>query len=287
MNEIVFLNGSYIKKEEAAISPDDRGFLFADGVYEVVRVYNGNLFQIEDHVERLAASLEGLKIGGIDPNSLVNISGRLVFENRLQGKDALIYIQITRGVAPRTHAFPSTPVSPTIYAKVWPQDPPREQIKKGIKTILVPDARWDRCNIKTVFLLPNVLARQKAEEVGAGEALFVRDGMITEGSASNFAAVFGGTLVTHPDGGHILSGITKKAVIAHCRETGMDVEERPVMKGELTYAEEAMVMSTTREIMPVTSIDGESIGTGAPGPVTRRIQKAFSDLIQKECGQSI
>lgn len=286
MNEIVFLNGSYIKKEDAAISPDDRGFLFADGVYEVVRVYNGELFQMEDHVERLATSLEGLKIRGVAPGSLVDITNRLVAENSLQGKDALIYIQITRGVAPRTHAFPSIPVSPTIYAKAWPQTPPREQIEKGIKTILVPDARWDRCNIKTVFLLPNVLARQKAEEAGAGEALFVRDGMITEGSASNFAAVFGGTLVTHPDGGHILSGITKKVILVLCEALGIPVEERPVMKGELTYAEEAMVMSTTREIMPVTSIDGETTGTGVPGPVTRNIQKAFSDLIQKECGRT-
>ena len=201
-------------------------------------------------------------------------------------RSALIYIQITRGVAPRTHAFPSTPVSPTIYAKAWPQDPPREQIEKGIGTILVPDARWDRCNIKTVFLLPNVLARQKAEESGAGEALFVRDGMITEGSASNFAAVFGGTLVTHPDGGHILSGITKKAILELCPSLGITVEERPVMKGELTYAEETMVMSTTREIMPVTSIDGKNIGKGIPGPVTRQIQNAFTSLVQKECGQS-
>ncbi|HSG29698.1 MAG TPA: aminotransferase class IV, partial [Candidatus Krumholzibacterium sp.] len=249
----VFLNGSFLPKSEAHISPDDRGFLFADGVYEVVRVYGGRPFRMDDHITRLSASLEGLGIRDADPAGFVDITGRLIADNSLSGCDSLVYIQITRGVAPRTHTFPGSGVPPTRYACAWEQERPARLDETGISAILVPDARWDRCDIKTVFLLPNVLARQKAEEAGAGEALFVRDGAITEGSASNFAAVFGETLVTHPDGGHILSGITKKVVLEICAELGIAVEQRPVMQGELAYALEAMVMSTTREIMPVVS----------------------------------
>ena len=207
--QIVWLNGSYMDRGEASISPEDRGFLFADGVYEVVISYGGRIFRIEDHVARLRRSLGGISIKGVDAAILADIAPELVARNDLSDGDAIVYMQVTRGAAPRLHAFPAEGTPPTVYAFARRFRLPVDMIRDGTGIITVPDIRWTRCDIKSVSLLPNVLAKQKAEEEGAGEAVFVRDGALTEGTASNFAAVFGGSLVTHQDCGFILGGITK------------------------------------------------------------------------------
>ncbi|MCU0638688.1 MAG: aminotransferase class IV [Candidatus Krumholzibacteria bacterium] len=276
--QTVYLNGEYIDREEASISPEDRGFLFADGVYEVVISYGGRIFRIEDHVARLRRSLGGISIRGIDASILADIAPELLARNDLSEVDAIIYMQVTRGAAPRLHAFPAEGTPPTVYAFARRFQLPIGMIRDGTRIITVPDIRWTRCDIKSVSLLPNVLAKQKAEEEGAGEAVFVRDGALTEGTASNFAAVFGGTLVTHHDCGFILSGITKKAVFEICADLGIPVEQRPVKTGELAYADEMMILSTTKEIVPVVRIDDRVVGDGRPGPVTLRLQKEFGKI---------
>ena len=276
--QTVHLNRAYIDREEASISPEDRGFLFADGVYEVVISYEGRVFRIEDHVARLRRSLEGISIRGVDAAILADIAQELISRNDLSEVDAIVYMQVTRGAAPRLHAFPAEGTPPTVYAFARRFDLPRGMIRDGTRIITVPDIRWTRCDIKSVSLLPNVLAKQKAEEEGAGEAVFVRDGALTEGTASNFAAVFGGTLVTHHDCGFILSGITKKAVFEICADLGIPVQERPVKTGELVYADEMMILSTTKEIVPVVRIDDRVVGDGRPGPVTLRLQRAFEKV---------
>jgi len=276
--QIVWLNGSYMDRGEASISPEDRGFLFADGVYEVVISYGGRIFRIEDHVARLRRSLGGISIRGVDAAILADIAPELVARNDLSEGDAIVYMQVTRGAAPRLHAFPAEGTPPTVYAFARRFQLPIDMIRDGTGIITVPDIRWTRCDIKSVSLLPNVLAKQKAEEEGAGEAVFVRDGALTEGTASNFAAVFGGSLVTHQDCGFILGGITKKVVFEICGDLGIPVQERPVRTGELAYADEAMILSTTKEIVPAVRIDGRIVADGRPGPVTLRLQKEFGKI---------
>ena len=276
--QIVYLNGAYMDRGEASISPEDRGFLFADGVYEVVISYDGKLFRIEDHVARLRRSLGGISIRGVDAAILAEIAPELISRNDLGDTDAIVYMQVTRGAAPRLHAFPAEGTPPTAYAFARRFQLPIDMIRDGTEIITVPDIRWTRCDIKSVSLLPNVLAKQKAEDEGAGEAVFVRDGALTEGTASNFAAVFGGSLVTHQDCGFILSGITKKVIFEICADLGIPVQERPVRTGEFAYADEAMILSTTKEIVPVVRVDERVVADGRPGPVTLRLQKAFAKI---------
>ena len=280
VDTIVYLDGSFVPLGEAAVSPLDRGFIFADGVYEVIRSYRGSLFELAAHIERLRRSLSEIRIDRGLTNGLEEIFPELLERNGLAGSEALIYVQITRGAAPREHQFPGEKTAPTIYAHAVPFDPPLEERDRGIPVILVPDTRWNRCDIKSIALLPNILARQMAEDVGAGEAVFVRDGVVTEGSASTFCAVFSGTVVTHPESNVVLSGITKRVVFDLCSRTGIPVAERPFREEELSRAAEMMVFSTTREVMPVVSVDGMKVGDGAPGPLTRKLQAAFSEIIR-------
>ncbi len=279
-NDIVYLNGDYPGRDEASISPDDRGFIFADGAYEVARSYYGRLFELESHIDRLKRSLSELSITGFDASLLAGISNKLIDMNNLSDKEATVYIQVTRGCAPRKHAFPVPYTAPTVYASSSLFAPPVEERKNGAGIILIPDDRWARCDIKSVSLLPNILAKQKATDAGAEEAIFVRDGEITEGSASNFAAVFSGSLVTHQDSNRILAGITKKVVIELCSQNGINIEERPIKKEELVYADEMLLLSTTREIMPVVRFDGNTVSDGKPGPVTRKLQRLFDKYIK-------
>ena len=275
---IAFFNGRYMEKDEIRISPDDRGFLFADGVYEVIRAYGGRLFHPEDHAARLARSMKKIRIdppGGI---SFVAVARELLARNDLLEGDALVYIQVTRGAAPRRHAFPPGNAAPTVYAAASPFEAPEETKRRGVRVILVPDTRWARCDIKSVALLPNVLARQKAAEEGAEEALFVKEGFVTEGTHTSVCAVFEGRLRTHPANHGILTGITRRIVIDLCRKQGIPVEERPLPAGDIEKAEELMILSTTAEITPVVRVDGRPVGKGRPGPVTRRLQEAFREL---------
>ena len=213
-------------------------------------------------------------------DGIEDVLPELLERNGLAGSEALVYVQITRGTAPRAHQFPVPETAPTVYAHVVPFDPPFEQRDKGIPVILVPDTRWNRCDIKSIALLPNILARQMAEDAGASEAIFIRNGNVTEGSASTFCAVFSGTVVTHPDSNVVLPGITRKVVFDLCARTGIPVAERPFREDELSRAAEMMLLSTSREIMPVISVDGIEVGNGSPGQLTRKIQAAFSEIIR-------
>jgi D-alanine transaminase len=275
---IVYFNKRFIPKEDVNISPDDRGFLFADGAYEVIRSYNGKLFRAEDHVERMKRSLRELRINGAETEDFQGIAQKLIQDNGLENTDASVYIQVTRGAAPRKHTFPETPVPPTVYVAASPFDPPEDKWKNGVKVILVPDIRWTRCDIKSVALVPNVLACQQAKEQGAGEAVFVRDGVITEATHSNFCAVFDGELCTFPESNYILSGVTRKVVLELCKSLNIPVKEFPIFEKDLENADECMILGTITEVMPVVQIGDRKVGDGKPGPVTIKLQNALREL---------
>ncbi len=280
---IVYLNGQYIPRRQAFIDVDDRGFLFADGIYEVVHSYEGHLFQIDAHLQRMEHGLRSLRIAADDLGSLLRsvreVAERLLVENDLTSGEATVYIQITRGSAPRTHAFPPAGTPPTVYVAATRYVPQRTQAEEGIAVILVPDTRWVRCDIKSVALLPNVLARQRAIEAGVADAVFVRDGVALEGTSSNFFGVFDGKVVTAPKTNYILPGITRQVVLGLCADLGVPVREAPILEHQLDEAEELFLTSTIMEIRPIVRLNGRPVGTGAPGPVTRRIQKAFRELV--------
>jgi D-alanine transaminase len=279
---IVYLNGQFIPKDEARVSPDDRGFLFADGAYEVVRAYDGRFFKTQEHLTRLERSLRELRIAAPGTQSLGEVAAQLLHHNRLQDGDALLYIQVTRGAATRRHSFPDPAIPPTVYASASPFQQSREKWEGGVKAILVPDIRWARCDIKSVALLPNVLASQEASEQGADEALFVRDGVATEGAHTNVFAVFDGQLVTHPQTNRILAGVTRQVVLDLCRALDIPVRETPVLEWQLREASELMITSTTAEVTPVVQIDDWQVAAGEPGPITTRLQRAFRDLVSAE-----
>ena len=276
---IAYFNGQFVSKEDIKISPDDRGFLFADGVYEVIRSYGGRLFKVDDHLERLMRSLSELHMAPASPADLKSVADQVLQRNNLENEDATLYIQITRGVAPRKHAFPDIEISPTVYVSASVLRPSHGEWEKGIAIILVPDLRWGRCDIKSVGLLPNVLASQQAKDRGAAEAVFVRDGVITEGSHTSFCAVFEGQLVTHPANHHILAGITRRVVLDLCVILGIPFRESPIIERTLTGASELMVLGTTSEIVPVVRVNDWAVGDGKPGPITSKLKRAFGDLV--------
>lgn len=276
---IVYYNGSFQPKDGVCVSPDDRGFLLSDGVYEVIRAYRGRLFKLDDHLQRLARSLREIRIHGVEVDRLHGVAERLIEENDLARGDASVYIQVTRGVATRRHAFPSAGTLPTVYVRASRFRRHPDTWNRGIKVVLIPDIRWTRCDIKAVALLPNVLANQQAKEHGAWEAVFVRDGVVTEGSHTNVCAVFDGQVVTHPLGPHILGGITREVVLELCRELQVPVHESPIPEPSLSRAAEMMIIGTTTEITPVVQVDDWQVADGRPGPVTRTLQQAFRALV--------
>lgn len=278
---IVYLNGQYLPNEKAAISVDDRGFLFADGLYEVVRSYNGHLFQLDAHLQRLARGLAILRIAMNNLDSLREISQRLLTENNLVNTDAIIYYQITRGAAaPRTHAFPDAATPPTVYVAASPFTPPLEKRQKGIAAVTAPDIRWSRCDLKTIGLLANCLAKQNAIENGADETIFVREGVALEGSTSNLFIVKEGVVITSPKTHYILPGITRQTVIDLCRERRIDVHEAPVFVEMLKAADEVFITHTTGEIVPVVRLNQQVVADGIPGPITQRLQGAFTEVVR-------
>ncbi len=273
---LVYLNGELIPAEEARVPVDDRGFLFADGVYEVARVYDGRIFKMPEHLRRMAAGLAAIRIDFPEIGGLTDIAERLLYENGLRAGGATIYIQVTRGVAPRKHAFPAG-VRPTVFLAARPyQDAPASYWDDGVAAIRYPDIRWARCDIKSVALLPNVLANQAAHEVDAFEALFVRDGVVIEGSHSNLAGVIDGAVVTYPRCNFILPGITRDTALQLARDAGIPVREGPIYDHELfTTVQELFLLGTTTEVMPVVRVDGHQIGSGRPGPVTRKLIELY------------
>jgi D-alanine transaminase len=274
----VYLNGEYLPHDRALISPDDRGFIFGDGIYEVVRVIEGRIFEWDAHAERMTRGLAALRIafGARDVAGLRGVSERLVRDNGLADGEATVYLQVSRGAAPRTHHFPAAGTGPTVYAFAAKFVVPREQREMGVKAITHPDVRWARCDLKTVNLLGAVLARQAASEAGAYEAILLRDGVVTEGAATNAFAVVGGTLRTYPLSNYILPGITRKVLFEIAAELGIAIVEEPVTHLELPKAEELFLCGTTTDVNPVVLLDGRPVGNGKPGPVTRRLQDALA-----------
>jgi D-alanine transaminase len=273
---IVYLNGSYVPKEEARISPDDRGFLLGDGLYEVTPFYEGVPFGFDGHMQRLQRGLRWMRID-FDTSVLDEMHRQLIAKNGLEDAErSMVYMQITRGAAPRTHYFPEGDVQPTVYAfaKGWNR-PDDERWNRGFSAATVPDRRWSRVDIKTICLLPNAIGFQDAKEKGADDAILVRDGVAIEGAHQNFWAVFGDTAVTHPTTNHILPGITRGIVLDEARAAGVPVEERPIQIEELASASEAFFTGTTGEVRPVVEIDGRRVGDGRVGDVTRRLSDLF------------
>lgn len=282
----VYLNGEFLPKEDASISPDDRGFLLSDGIYEVTPFYEGVPFGMQGHLDRLARGLDFMRID-YDSSGLAEMHRELIVRNGLEDETtSLVYLQITRGAAPRVHYFPPEPVEPTVYAfaKAWTR-PDAERWGRGFSAALVPDRRWGRVDIKTISLLPNVLAFQAALDAGADDAILVREGVAIEGAHQNFWAVVDGTAVTHPRTQHILPGITRGVVLELAREGGIPVEERPIMVEELPHAEECFFTGTTGEVRPCVSIDGRPVGDGRVGPVTRALAAAFHERVRETVAQ--
>jgi D-alanine transaminase len=269
---IVYLNGRFVPSEEAHLSPEDRGFLFADAIYEVVRYGGGRPYRLAEHLERMRDGLTAIRIAA-DPQFFPAVASRLLAENGLENDDALVYAQVSRGVAPRYHAFPPEGTPPTIFAFARRTDPapPLE----GGRAILVPDDRWGRCDVKSVMLLANVLASQKAREAGAIEAVLVRDGIAWEGTKSNLFARVGRVLRTAPRGPRILPGVTRAATLEAAAALGESIEERPISIEELFSADEVFLASTTLWTYPVVEIDGRRIGDGRPGPLATRLTETL------------
>jgi D-alanine transaminase len=273
--ETVFFNGKYIPKNEVAISPDDRGFLFADGVYEVVRWYQGFFYDMDSHNLRLKRSLRELRINWPDADLFPSIAAELIKSNRLEKEPAMVYLQVTRGAAKRTHYFPSPEVPSTVYAYTWGFVPDRQSRESGIKVMLKEDIRWSRCDIKSIALLANTISFQEAYNNGLKECIFVRNGLITEGSHSNIFFVINGTLYTHPESNQVLSGVTRKNVLKIAQDAGISIREEAVQENRIRFIQEAFITNTSAEVTPVTDLGGNTLGGGLPGPVTMLISKKF------------
>lgn len=274
MDTVAYWNGEFLPKSEVRVSPDDRGFLFSDGAYEVVRSYGGRLFELESHLDRLSLSLSAMRIRGVDPAEMSAACFELLRQNGLGDSDALVYLQVTRGVAPRAHRFPDPPARPTVYGTAWRLEASRAP-EEGAGAITVPDQRWARCDIKTVSLVPNCLANQLAHEAAAEEAIFVRDGIALEGTHTNLFAVFRGTVRTAPLTNYVLAGITRRVTLELGRVEGIEVQERPIPVDDLRSADEVFVSGTTTEIMPILALDGRTVGSGRPGPIALRLLGAL------------
>jgi D-alanine transaminase len=275
----VYLDGKFLPPEQAKVSVFDRGFIFGDGVYEVIPVFGGRLFRLPHHLARLDASLAAIRLR--NPHTTEEwktIFTRLMAEYGTS--DQSIYLQITRGVAPRDHAFPPNPV-PTVFAYAQPlKYPPAEQLTQGVTAVTTADIRWQRCDIKAIALLANALLRQQAIEQGAVEAILVRDGVVTEGAASNIFVVKNSRLVTPPKGPFILPGITRDLVVEIARTKGVPCDELPVKIETLSSADEVWLTSSTKEILPITRIDGRPVGTGKPGPMHARMFALYKEYKQ-------
>lgn len=281
MTRTVYVNGDYVPEDEAKVSIFDRGFLFADGVYEVTSVLGGKLIDFAGHARRLQRSLDELSMTSpVTEDELLEIHRELV---RLNGIDeGLIYLQVTRGAADRDFAFPKD-TTPTLVlftqAKPGLADAPAAKV--GIKVISIEDMRWGRRDIKTVQLLYPSMGKMMAKQAGADDAWMVEDGHVTEGTSNNAYIVKGNTIITRHLGHEILHGITRAAVLRFAREAQMQVEERPFTIDEARAADEAFITSASAFVMPVVEIDGDAIGTGAPGSVATRLREIYLDEMRK------
>ena len=273
-------NDQIVKNEEVLVDKEDRGYQFGDGVYEVVKVYNGELFTATEHIDRFYDSAEKIRITiPYTKDKLHQLLHQLVEVNNID--TGHVYFQITRGAGPRNHIFPGDDVKPVITGNAKENPRPLENFEKGVKATFVEDIRWLRCDIKSLNLLGAVLAKQEAYEKGCYEAILHRDEIITEGSSSNIYGIKDGVLYTHPANNLILNGITRQVIIKCAAEIGLTVNEQAMTKEQLLAMEEVIVSSTTSEVTPVIEIDGTVIGNGTPGEWTRKLQAQFETKIPK------
>ncbi len=279
----VYFNGNYIEQAEVSVSLSDRGFLLGDGVYEVMRTYNGKLFRLEDHLKRLKKSLVEIKINITNQINYESIIKKLIRLNNAGKSEISAYIQITRGAASsRTHRFPQPAVNPTTFISITKLNDTDGRNVTGVKVITTEDIRWSRCDIKSISLLANVLANQKAYEAGAYDALWVRNGQILEGSHTSFFGVKNGTIFTAPLSNFILDSVTRKVVLELCKNTDIPVMNETIYAESIEQYDEFFVAGTTTEIKPVIMIDNKKIGKGAVGSVTAKLLDAYSKFTSKK-----
>lgn len=272
----IYLNGQFIPMAEARVPVLDRGFIFGDGVYEVIPVYSRHAFRLPEHLRRLQNSLDGIRLP--NPHATAewtSLIGRLIEMN--EWDDQSVYLHVTRGVAPRDHAFPSG-VAPTVFMMSNAMTyPPRVQVEQGVGAVTAVDNRWLRCDIKAIALLPNVLLRQLAVDVGCAETIMLRDGFLTEGAASNIFVVRSGTLLAPPKNHLMLPGITYDVVLELAADAGIASEVREIAERELREADELWLTSSTKEVLAVTRLDNTPVGDGQPGTLFRRMYRLYQD----------
>ncbi|HDI60548.1 MAG TPA: D-amino acid aminotransferase [Desulfobacteraceae bacterium] len=280
MPELAYLNGKIMPIAQAMVPAEDRGYNFGDAVYEYVASYHGKLFCLEPHLDRLERSMGELNFAPL-PKEAVRRAILELFE-KAQIERAGIYVQVSRGVAPRDHAYPPAGTPLQFFMTIRPvREKPPEVREKGASAITVTDLRWGRCDIKTVQLLPNCMAKQQALEAGAFDAIFVSaEGVVREGTSSNLFIAKDGVLVTHPLNHQILPGITRQVIMDICRDEGIEVQERFYHRDELAAADEAFLTGTVTEVLPLVRIDGQAVSDGAVGPLARRLYRCLLERIQ-------
>lgn len=280
MSEIVYLNGEFMPLSEARIPVLDRGFIFGDGVYEVIPVYSKKPFRMAEHLVRLQHSLDGIRLANpMSDAQWTQLMTNIIARNlAAAGDDQSVYLQITRGVAKRDHAFPKD-VKQTVFVMSGPlTTPPREQIEMGGAAISTNDFRWLKCDLKSVSLLGNCLAKQMAVDAGALETIMFRDGKLTEASASNVFVVKNGVLLAPPKDNLVLPGITYDVVLEIARAREFEVEVRAISEAETRSADEIWVTSSTKEVLAITTLDGKPVGDGKPGMLFKRMHALYQEL---------
>ena len=277
----VYLNGSFLPDTEACVSVLDRGFIFGDGIYEVIPAYAGHPFRLNEHLQRLANNLEAVRIK--QPCTVEQwgqLIQQLIEKNEGKGKDWSVYLQITRGVASRDHAFPGD-TEPTVFMMCNPLSPlPEKTLRDGVHAITAEDFRWVNCHIKAISLLPNVLLRQQAIDASASESNLIRDGQATEGAASNLFIVEDGIIKTPPKGPLLLPGITRDLILELAQKQAMATQETVISLEQLQNAEEIWLSSSTKEILPVTYLDKRAVGSGKPGTLWQTMYQLYQDYKQ-------
>jgi len=273
---ISYYNGRYMNHEEMSIKSGDRAFYFGDGVYEVIRIYDGNFFTFDEHVDRLLQSAEEILIKDVNRAEVVEILREIKERNAIL--NGALYIQVSRGIAPRDHGFPDV-TKPVIYASIREAKRPLSLMNSGVEAVTAEDYRWLKCHVKSLNLLANVMEKQHAVEQGAKETILHRDGVVTEGSSTNVFMVKNEVLFTHPANNLILNGITRRVVLGLAEENDISVREEGFTVSDMSEADEVFYTSTTQEIIPVVKVDGRPVGDGRTGRITQNLQEYFNKKI--------
>ena len=285
MSEIVYLNGEFMPLEQARVPVLDRGFIFGDGVYEVIPAYSRRPFRLPEHLRRLQHSLDSIRLANpLSDTEWTKLTHDVIARN--QGDDQSVYLQITRGVARRDHAFPKDAKATVLMMSSPLSTPARELVDNGVPGITATDYRWLRCDVKSVSLLANCLLRQTALEAGAAEVVMFRDGYLTEGSSSNIFAVKNGRLLAPPKNHLVLPGITYDVVLELAAAHGIPLDVRKIPEQEVTTADELWLTSSTKEVLAITALDGKPVGSGRPGAVFRRIHALYQEFKRKVMRQA-